>query len=142
MVPLYTEEDARPALDALRAGPLRRGVSSPLPGVTARFLDAGHILGSAQALLEIEEDGRRRRLLFSGDLGRKGLPILKDPAPPGRRAGLRASSRAPTATACHDAIASAEEDLAERGQGHGRAQAASSSSPPSPWAAPRRSSTP
>lgn len=55
---------------------------SPLPGVTARFLDAGHILGSAQLVLDIDEEGGRRRIVFSGDLGRAGLPILRDPEKP------------------------------------------------------------
>ncbi len=49
------------------------------PGVRATFLDAGHILGSASVLLELEEEGRRRRVLFSGDLGGPGRPILRDP---------------------------------------------------------------
>ena len=52
------------------------------PGIAATFLDAGHILGSASILLELEEAGRRRRVLFSGDLGYSGRPILRDPAPP------------------------------------------------------------
>jgi metallo-beta-lactamase family protein len=52
------------------------------PGVRATFLDAGHILGSASVLLELEEDGNRRRVIFSGDLGGPGRPILRDPTPP------------------------------------------------------------
>ncbi|BDS07932.1 MBL fold hydrolase [Oceaniferula spumae] len=50
-------------------------------GVTLRFLDAGHILGSAQVLLEIEdeEDGKTKRFLFSGDVGRGDNDILADP---------------------------------------------------------------
>lgn len=77
--PIYDENDAIHALSRFY------GVSyglpfSPLPGVTARFLDAGHILGSAQVALELP-DGKR--LVFSGDLGRRGLPILRDPEPPG-----------------------------------------------------------
>jgi len=51
------------------------------PGVRCTFLDAGHILGSAIVLLEVEEGQRRVRLLFSGDLGRQDMPILRDPAP-------------------------------------------------------------
>jgi metallo-beta-lactamase family protein len=81
--PLYDEEDAIKAMERFM------GVSyglpfSPLPGITARFLDAGHILGSAQVVLEIPDGARTRRLVFSGDLGRRGLPILRDPEPPGR----------------------------------------------------------
>jgi metallo-beta-lactamase family protein len=52
-----------------------------VPGVTARFTDAGHILGSASIELEWTEDGAVRRLGFSGDIGRAGLPIIRDPEP-------------------------------------------------------------
>lgn len=52
-----------------------------VPGVTARFKDAGHILGSASVELEWTEDGVVRRLGFSGDIGRAGLPIIRDPEP-------------------------------------------------------------
>jgi metallo-beta-lactamase family protein len=52
----------------------------PLPGVTARLFHSGHILGSAEIVLDVEERGQRRRLVFSADLGRKGLPIIRDPA--------------------------------------------------------------
>lgn len=51
------------------------------PGIVARFTDAGHILGSASVELEWEEEGRVRRLGFSGDIGRNGLPIIRDPEP-------------------------------------------------------------
>ncbi len=53
-----------------------------LPGVTLTFLDAGHILGSAMVVLDIEDQdtGRERRLVFSGDIGRPDRPILRDPS--------------------------------------------------------------
>jgi metallo-beta-lactamase family protein len=51
-------------------------------GVRATFLDAGHILGSASVHLELEENGRQRSVLFSGDLGNAGRPILRDPVTP------------------------------------------------------------
>lgn len=54
------------------------------PGLTATFLDAGHILGSASVLLELEESGRHRRVLFSGDLGNAGRPLLRNPVTPAR----------------------------------------------------------
>jgi metallo-beta-lactamase family protein len=79
--PLYTEEDAVEALERFVAIGYRRAFE-PLPGVVCRFLDAGHILGSAQVSLSYEENGARRHLVFSGDLGRKGMPILRDPDPP------------------------------------------------------------
>jgi metallo-beta-lactamase family protein len=51
-------------------------------GVKARFVEAGHILGSAAVDLEIDEKGRKVRLWFSGDIGRRNLPILRDPILP------------------------------------------------------------
>src|SRR6185436_15840676 len=79
--PLYTEADA------LKAVELSRGVSydeafEPVPGVLARFVEAGHILGSAAISLEVEERGRKIRFWFSGDIGRYNLPLLRDPVLP------------------------------------------------------------
>ncbi len=54
----------------------------PVPGVTARLVDAGHILGSAAVVLDIEENRRKFRLWFSGDIGRRRLPLLCDPELP------------------------------------------------------------
>lgn len=53
----------------------------PLPGVEARFRDAGHILGSATVHLTLREGGRTLRLGFTGDVGNYGRPILRDPQP-------------------------------------------------------------
>ncbi|MBN1779796.1 MBL fold metallo-hydrolase [bacterium] len=50
-----------------------------LPNVNLTFHDAGHILGSAVVVLDIDENGKKTRLTFTGDLGRKNLPIIKDP---------------------------------------------------------------
>ncbi|MFN2250616.1 MAG: MBL fold metallo-hydrolase RNA specificity domain-containing protein [Anaerolineae bacterium] len=76
--PLYTQEDA---LDTMR---LFRSVEvdapfEVVPGVDVHFREAGHILGAAIVVLDIDEGGRKRRLLFSGDVGRDGLAILRDP---------------------------------------------------------------
>lgn len=78
-LPLYTTADAMEALDRLVPRPY--GVDFPVAeGVTARFRPAGHILGSATVDLEL--DGKRpSRLVFSGDLGRRHQPILRDPEP-------------------------------------------------------------
>ena len=54
----------------------------PAPGVRASLVDAGHILGSAAVVLDVEEDGRKQRIWFSGDIGRRGLPLLRDPVLP------------------------------------------------------------
>jgi metallo-beta-lactamase family protein len=77
--PLYTEEDALAALPSL--SPLRYGERREIaPGVSLLFRRAGHILGSA--IVELTLAGARPcRLLFSGDLGRYGVPILPDPEP-------------------------------------------------------------
>ena len=53
------------------------------PGLRATFLDAGHILGSASIFLELVENEQRRTVLFSGDLGNTGRPLLRDPVTPG-----------------------------------------------------------
>jgi metallo-beta-lactamase family protein len=80
--PLYTELDALNSLDCFGRTAAYDKVIKLDPGISATFVDAGHILGSASILLELEEKGRRRTLLFSGDLGNCGHPILRDPAPP------------------------------------------------------------
>ncbi len=80
MEPLYTEEDATYALRYFRSVPYEQPFEV-FRGVKVTFFDAGHILGSAMVLVDIHERGRNLRLLFSGDLGRKGLPIIQDPTP-------------------------------------------------------------
>lgn len=79
--PLYDVDDALHALDFFEPG---IGYDEPvqvLPGIVARFLDAGHILGSACILLDVQDGGTRRSILFSGDLGNPGRPLLRDPTP-------------------------------------------------------------
>ena len=76
--PLYTRADALTTLTHFATFECGH-VFEPAPGVMVRFLDAGHILGSAFVVIDVNENGRRRRLVFSGDIGRKGLPILRDP---------------------------------------------------------------
>jgi metallo-beta-lactamase family protein len=79
--PLYTKEDALTSLDLFQ--PIEYDQSfEPIPGVTAHFFEAGHILGSASIVLDIEENGRKFRLWFSGDIGRYNLPLLRDPVLP------------------------------------------------------------
>lgn len=82
--PLYTTDDVLKAM-ALFTGSMEYGKAVELAlGVRATFQDAGHILGSASILLEIEEASQTRRLMFSGDLGNRDKPILNPPvaAPP------------------------------------------------------------
>ncbi|ACD90869.1 MAG: MBL fold metallo-hydrolase [Chlorobium limicola] len=79
--PLYTREDALRAVSRMR-GMEYREEREILPGVRLRFLDAGHILGSAVVELGITEEGRKRTIVFSGDLGQYGSPVLNDPETP------------------------------------------------------------
>lgn len=79
--PLYSEQDAEKCLRQF----VTINYDRPMlisPGVTLTFIDAGHILGSAQIVLEIvdEDDGKTKRLLFSGDVGRGKNDLLNDPA--------------------------------------------------------------
>jgi len=79
--PLYSEADVRTAMEAFRTVSYNHWfwVSQC---VRARYFEAGHMLGSAGIELEITEPGRPPvRLVFSGDLGRFGQPIIRDPAP-------------------------------------------------------------
>jgi metallo-beta-lactamase family protein len=79
--PLYTKADVQRSLDQFISINYER--SFPIaPGVELTFFEAGHILGSALVVLDMEEDGRRLRLLFTGDLGRPDAPLLRDPAAP------------------------------------------------------------
>jgi metallo-beta-lactamase family protein len=79
--PLYTQADAQACLKQFR--PLRYNQTASIcDGITATWLDAGHILGSAMIVIEIEEGGRKVRLAFSGDLGRGNNDILRDPDHP------------------------------------------------------------
>jgi metallo-beta-lactamase family protein len=79
--PLYTVEDAEATLPLLH----RWGYyteNCPTRNVCAKFLEAGHILGSAVVQLDVEEKGKTHRVVFSGDIGRGNNPILRDPEIP------------------------------------------------------------
>ena len=79
--PLYRQADVGPLMQQMVGQPYNR-TFDVVPGVRATFIDAGHILGSASVVLECTERGTTRRLIFSGDVGRWGLPIIRDPQPP------------------------------------------------------------
>lgn len=79
--PLYDPDDAAQVLKQMIGLPYDRWFDV-VPGVRAMFVDAGHILGSASVIVECTEGGRTVRLVFSGDVGRKGLAIIRDPQPP------------------------------------------------------------
>ncbi|MDM7998695.1 MAG: MBL fold metallo-hydrolase [Dehalococcoidia bacterium] len=77
-VPLYTAEDAQAVFPLLT--PVKYGDAVTLAGgIKAVFRDAGHVLGSAMIQLDMKMNGDKRSLVFSGDIGRWGSPILPDP---------------------------------------------------------------
>jgi len=76
--PLFTVDDAKHALRQFK-GLVYGKKQAILPGVKLRLSDAGHILGSSIVELWLEAGGVSRKLVFSGDLGRRGMPVLEDP---------------------------------------------------------------
>ncbi|MBN8760752.1 MAG: MBL fold hydrolase [Thiobacillus sp. 65-69] len=78
--PLYTVAQAQASLK--RLNPVDYDLEiAPHPRVRCTFRDAGHILGSAILEVQVEEGGARRKIVFSGDLGQPGRPLLRDPTP-------------------------------------------------------------
>lgn len=78
--PLYTMPDAELAIQLLI--PMSYGERREiLTGVDLMFTDAGHMLGSAYAEIWVSEDGERRKIVFSGDIGNQDQPIIRDPEP-------------------------------------------------------------
>lgn len=82
VVPLYTLADAEETLPSF-TGHRYHAWFDVCEGIRARFIDAGHILGSAVVEVEIVHETERRTLVFSGDLGQFDSPILRDPESPG-----------------------------------------------------------
>jgi metallo-beta-lactamase family protein len=80
--PLYSTLDAMNSLDFFGRVATYDTPIDLFPGVRVTYFDAGHILGSASLFLELEENGVRRRLTMSGDIGNAGLPLMRDPVPP------------------------------------------------------------
>ncbi len=80
VAPLYDGDDAKRTVERMVGVPYHSPIDI-LPGVTANFVDAGHILGSACVMLEVTENGKTTRIAFSADVGRSGLAIVRDPQP-------------------------------------------------------------
>ena len=81
--PLYDQEDVVGTLELMVSVPYHRS-QRIAEGVSLTYYDAGHVLGSAMVALDVDVVGERRRLVFSGDLGRRNVPLLRDPEiPPG-----------------------------------------------------------
>jgi metallo-beta-lactamase family protein len=108
--PLYTVADAERALSLLHAQPYGREFT-PAPGVRIAFRDAGHILGSAIVEARIAAGGRTLALVFSGDLGQPGRPVMDDPTPVERADVLVVEST--YGDRLHKSLASTEEELSQ-----------------------------
>ena len=80
--PLYTVLDALDSMDYFGRVATYAKPMDIAEGLRVTFLDAGHILGSASVLFELVEKDRKRRVIFSGDLGANGRPMLRDPTRP------------------------------------------------------------
>jgi len=78
--PLYTAEDAEAAISRMKRVAMGESVEIG-PGFAYRTFDAGHMLGSSCVHITAEHHGTRRTIVFSGDVGRKNLPIIRDPEP-------------------------------------------------------------
>jgi len=79
--PLYGMRHAVRTMDLMVGMPYNKQFDV-VPGLKASYVDAGHILGSASVVLDCTEDDKTKRLVFSGDIGRSGLAIIRDPVPP------------------------------------------------------------
>ena len=79
--PLYGMRHAVRTMELMVAVPYNKPFDV-VPGVRGCYVDAGHILGSASVILDCVEGDQTKRLVFSGDVGRSGLAIIKDPVPP------------------------------------------------------------
>ncbi len=111
LAPIYDENDAIACMQRFVGVPYDQEFA-PLPGLRATLVEAGHILGSSQVHLDVPDGAATtRRLVFSGDLGRKDLPILRDPAPLDRADYLFMEST--YGDRVHAPIAAMEDQLAD-----------------------------
>ncbi len=109
--PLYNLADATAVQDLMLGLPYRRA-HHLRKHLAFEFTEAGHILGSASVDLRLTEPGGSHRLVFSGDIGRTGLPIIRDPDPPsGPIDTLIVEST--YGNRDHESVAGAEERLGE-----------------------------
>jgi metallo-beta-lactamase family protein len=79
--PLYSVRHSTRTIELMTGVPYHRAFEV-VSGVRVTYTDAGHILGSASVVVDCTEGSTTRRLIFSGDIGRSGLPIIRDPEPP------------------------------------------------------------
>lgn len=119
VTPLFDHDDVVAALALMIGLPYHRR-HTIAPGIELSFLDAGHVLGSAIVVLDIEDGQTRLRLGFTGDLGRPGMPILRDPEVPEQVDHLIIEStygdrRHPAIAESQDALAAVVSRTAARG---------------------------
>ncbi|HVY47999.1 MAG TPA: MBL fold metallo-hydrolase [Minicystis sp.] len=108
--PIYDDEDVVAIVERFVSLPYRH--AAPIgPGIHLTFLDAGHVLGSAVTVLDVEEGGVTRRLVFTGDLGRYDRPILRDPEVPENADVLITEST--YGDRLHEGVDKMDDDLAE-----------------------------
>lgn len=108
--PLYGMRDAARAVELM----VPHGYNERFEvaaGVFVTFTEAGHILGSASIALDIVTNGHAKRLVFSGDIGRTGLPIIRDPQPPADADWVLMEST--YGNRDHDSVQGAREELAQ-----------------------------
>ena len=79
VAPLYGIKDAEQALEQFQVPESANAVHEVSDGLLCQRFDAGHMLGSTAMVIEATDGGKRTRLAFSGDVGRAGLPIIRDP---------------------------------------------------------------
>jgi metallo-beta-lactamase family protein len=107
---LYGMRDATIAAERMVGMPYETSFDV-VPGIRATFYDAGHILGSASVVLDCVEGTTRKRIVFSGDVGRAGLPIIRDPKPPGGGADV-VLLESTYGNRDHPSVATARDELA------------------------------
>ena len=106
--PLYDQKDVVGTLELMVSVPYHRP-QQIADGVTLTYYDAGHVLGSGMVALDVDVVGEQRRLVFSGDLGRRNMPLLRDPeVPPGASCLLMESTYGDRT---HDPIEQMEDEL-------------------------------
>ncbi|MEI6456810.1 MAG: MBL fold metallo-hydrolase [bacterium] len=81
--PLFTEEEVEDVIKLLSPLPYHEGFYVA-PGIRVKAVEAGHILGSASFEIEVTEQEQTKTVVFSGDLGPSGMPIVRDPEPPAK----------------------------------------------------------
>jgi metallo-beta-lactamase family protein len=110
--PLYTMADAVRVNQQTICVPYDRPYDL-FPGIRFTFVDAGHILGSASVVIEVDAPGGMRRIVFSADIGRSGLPIIRDPDPPEGAATDVLIVESTYAGKIHESVEEAQQMLAD-----------------------------